>query len=231
MERRSATVQAPVCPEGFAERWNVSRESQTKLMLFVTELGRWQGTHNLVAPSSLDVIWTRHVADGLQLARYIQSTDHHILDIGSGGGLPAIPLAIALTDRSTPHQITLVESNGKKAAFLRAVSRLCKIDTRIINARIESLTDSDVERSISVVTARALAPLTDLLELCAGLPFRPQRMLFLKGQHIDAELTEATKCWNISFSKHPSETSSDGCILEVREAERDQSTEQSNQRA
>lgn len=231
MGRRRTPDQVPACPEGFAERWNVSRESQARLTRFVSELCRWQRTHNLVASSTLEEIWTRHVADGLQLARFIEPADGHILDLGSGGGLPAIPLAIALADRNTPHQVTMVESNGKKSAFLAAAARLCKIDTRIINARIESLTDSDVERPVSVLTARALASLPDLLEISARLPFRPQRMLFLKGQHIDAELTEATKCWNISFSKHQSETSPDGCILEIREAERDQSPASSNPRA
>jgi 16S rRNA (guanine527-N7)-methyltransferase len=231
MGRRSTTNQAPACPEGFADRWNVSRESQAKLTQFVSELCRWQRTHNLVASSTLDEIWVRHIADGLQLARYILSTDAHILDLGSGGGLPAIPLAIALADRPTNHKITMVESNGKKSAFLAAAARLCKINTRIINARIESLTDSDVERPVSVLTARALASLPDLLEMSASLPVRPQRMLFLKGQHIDVELTAATKCWNISFSKHHSETCVDGCILEIREAERDQSTALPNQHA
>ena len=164
------------------------------------------------------------MADGLQLARYIDKDDDHILDLGSGGGLPAAPLAIVLQERNPDVLLTMVESNGKKAAFLAAASRICGIHTRIIDKRIESLTDSDVERPVSVLTARALASLPDLLEMSAGLPVRPQRMLFLKGQHVDAELTEATKCWNISFSKHPSETSSDGCILEIKEAERDTSS-------
>jgi hypothetical protein len=116
--------------------------------------------------------------------------------------------------------ITMVESNAKKCAFLRHVSRLCEMNTRIANKRIESLTDSDVERPMNVLTARALAPVAKLLDLVEKIPVRPQRMLFLKGQHVDVELTEATKCWNISFSKHPSKLSADGCILDISEAER-----------
>jgi 16S rRNA (guanine527-N7)-methyltransferase len=82
------------------------------------------------------------------------------------------------------------------------------------------MTDSDVKQPVDAVIARALAPVAELLALVAEMPVRPQRMLFLKGQHVDAELTEATKCWNISFSKHPSKTAPDGCILEIHEAER-----------
>jgi 16S rRNA (guanine527-N7)-methyltransferase len=212
---------APNMPPDLAECWNVSRESQDKLNLYAAELVKWQATHNLISPATIPEIWTRHIADGLQLADLIEPGTTHIMDIGSGGGLPAIPLAICLQDRGhTGVQVTMVESNAKKCAFLRHVSRLCKIDTRIANKRIESLTDSDVERPLNVLVARALAPLAKLLALSETLPVRPQRMLFLKGQHVDVELTEATKCWNISFSKHPSRLTADGCILDISEAER-----------
>ncbi|MEE4238579.1 MAG: 16S rRNA (guanine(527)-N(7))-methyltransferase RsmG [Anderseniella sp.] len=225
----SSTRQPPGLkpPAGFAERWNVSRESLEKLELYVGELMRWQQTHNLIAKTAETGFWNRHVVDALQLAPLLADAECNIIDIGSGGGIPAIPLAIQLQDRRHGPTVTMVESNAKKAAFLRTASRLCGIDVRIINKRIESMTDSDVKQPVDAVIARALAPVAELLALVAEMPVRPQRMLFLKGQHVDAELTEATKCWNISFSKHPSKTSPDGCILEINEAERVKPTHRS----
>lgn len=201
-------------------RWNVSRESQAKLEVYVAELLKWQRTHNLIARSAEAELWDRHIADALQLAPFLSSASSNAIDIGSGGGIPAIPLAIVLQEKSDGPIMTMVESNTKKAAFLRTVSRLCGIDVRIINKRIESLTDSDVKQPVDAVIARALASVSELLDLVAAMPVRPQRMLFLKGQHVDAELTQATKCWNISFSKHPSQIAPEGCILEIHEAER-----------
>lgn len=221
MVRRHGPALAPEPPAQFCETWNVSRESLDRLQTYANELVRWQATHNLIAASTLDEIWQRHIADALQLAPYLTDCKSNILDMGSGGGLPAIPLAIALQASGNGPQVTMVESNAKKCAFLRSASIACRIDARIINKRVESLVDSDLKRPVDAIICRALASVTELLEMTEHLPFRPQRMLFLKGQHVDAELTEATKCWNISFSKHPSQTSSDGCILEIHEAERD----------
>jgi 16S rRNA (guanine527-N7)-methyltransferase len=211
---------APPVPANFAETWNVSRESLEKLEAYVAELARWQKTHNLIALSTTPQLWQRHIADALQLLPLLTGARSNIIDIGSGGGIPAIPLAITLQNNNEAPLVTMVESNAKKCAFLRHASRICGINTRIINKRIEFLTDSDVKRPVDAVVARALAPVSKLLEMADRIPVRPQRMFFLKGQHLDAELTEATKCWNISFSKHPSKTAADGCILEIKEAER-----------
>jgi 16S rRNA (guanine527-N7)-methyltransferase len=210
----------PRAPAGFAERWNVSRESLARIELFASELLKWQQTHNLIARSAEAELWDRHIADAIQLAPFLSGAFTNVVDIGSGGGIPAIPVAVLLQERADGPIVTMVESNSKKAAFLRAASRLCGIDVRIINKRIESMTDSDVKQPVDAVIARALASVSELLDLVAAMPVRPQRMLFLKGQHVDAELTEATKCWNISFSKHPSKIAPEGCILEIHEAER-----------
>lgn len=210
----------PRPPAGFAERWNVSRESLARLELYASELLKWQRTHNLIAKSAKAELWDRHIADALQLTPFLSTASSNIVDIGSGGGIPAVPLAVLLQERPNGPILTMVESNAKKAAFLRTASRLCGIDVRIINKRIESINDSDVKQPVDAIIARALAPVSELLDLVAAMPVRPQRMLFLKGQHVDAELTKATKCWNISFSKHPSKIAPEGCILEINEAER-----------
>jgi 16S rRNA (guanine527-N7)-methyltransferase len=163
MARQSQSISLPEMPEDFVRCWNVSRESQAKLNQYATELLRWQATHNLISPGTIPEIWTRHIADGLQLADLIQPGTRHVLDIGSGGGLPAIPLAIVLEERwPSEVLITMVESNTKKCAFLRHVSRLCELNTRIANKRIESVTDSDVERPIERPGRTSPCPIDNL---------------------------------------------------------------------
>ncbi len=191
-------------PDTLAEHFNVSRESIDSLVRFAEELIRWQPRINLIASGTAHDVWRRHICDGLQLYDHIRATDCNIVDIGSGAGLPAIPLAILLREHSPQARVTLIEANSKKAAFLRHASQICKIHTRIISARLESLQVEELGASVDVVTARALAPLVKLLDLVEKMPVHPQRMLFLKGQDVEAELTQATKCWNISVSRHKS---------------------------
>lgn len=213
-------IREDIKPDELPEIFNVSRESLAELKLYVAELLHWQASINLISPSTVGQVWHRHVCDGLQLADYLSGDESQIIDIGSGAGIPGIPLAIWLKDRNPDAKVVLIESNSRKAAFLRHASRVCKLTTRIINTRVELLGKSDLPQAADVCVARALARLPALLDLTGKLPFRPQRMLFLKGQDVDAELTEATKCWNISFNKHSSRTQRNGCILEIKEAER-----------
>jgi len=214
------SIRESVTPDELPEIFNVSRESLVELKAYVSELLHWQAAINLISPSTVGQVWHRHVCDGLQLADYLSGKESLIIDIGSGAGIPGIPLAIWLKDRNPNAQVVMIESNSRKAAFLKHASRVCRLTTRIISTRVELLGKSDLPQAADVCVARALAPLPALLDLTANLPLRPQRMLFLKGQDVDAELTEATKCWNISFNKHSSRTRQNGCILEINEAER-----------
>ncbi len=209
-----------ITPEILPKYFDVSRESVEILQRYVHELLVWQKRINLISNATIEQVWHRHISDALQLHAFMDGQENTIVDLGSGAGIPALPIAIMLKQHQPDARVIMIEANTKKAAFLKHVSRVCEINTRIINQRVESVNDSGLQRSADLCTARALAPLDKLLELTASLPFRPQRMLFLKGQDVDAELTRATKCWNISFSKHPSRTQADGCILEIHEAER-----------
>ena len=208
-----------IAPDDLLETFNVSRESLEKLRRYVTELLYWQKSINLISPATVNQIWHRHICDGLQLCDHLSGEETLIVDIGSGAGIPGIPLAVWLAEKSMAAQVVMIESNSKKAAFLKHVSRVCSLNTRIINTRVELIGKSELSQRPDVCVARALAPLSRLLELTAHLPVHPQRMLFLKGQDVDVELTEATKCWNVSFCKHPSRTQENGCILEIHEAE------------
>lgn len=190
----------------------VSRETQERLEVFVALLLQWQSKTNLVANSTLLLLWSRHIADSLQLLPLADGAKLWV-DFGSGGGFPGIPIACALAD--TPGaMVHLVESNGKKAAFLREAGRLAGVPVTIHQERAEKFGDSFGDK-VDIVTARALAPLKTLCDQSFPLIARGAAGLFPKGQDVDAELTEAAKYWKVEASKLPSKTSREGCIVKI----------------
>ena len=191
----------------------VSRETERRLDVFVARLLQWQARINLIAPSTVAQVWTRHVADSLQLIA-LASEARVWVDFGSGGGFPGIVIACALAE--TPGaRIHLVESNGKKAAFLREAVRVTAVPAEVHQERVENFGESYAE-PVHAVTARALAPLKTLCDQAFPLIARGAVGLFPKGQDVDAELTEAAKYWSIEAAKVPSKTSPDGCIVVIR---------------
>ena len=190
----------------------VSRETEARLDRYVALLREWQPKTNLVAPSTVPSIWIRHVADSLQLLELAPSGRRWI-DLGSGGGFPGIVLACALADQHDA-AVHLVERNAKKAAFLREALRVTGGRGTVHLADIENFVDSNPPAA-DYITARALAPLNVLLGLAAPLIARGAKALFLKGQDVEAELTESTKYWTVQAKLHPSRTSADGRIVEI----------------
>ena len=195
----------------------VSRETAARLDDFVALLLKWQQRTNLIAPSTINQIWRRHVADSIQLLPLAPDARTWI-DLGSGGGFPGIVIACVLAERADC-TIHLVESNAKKVAFLREAQRHLVLPALVHAVRIEDFVVTCNE-SPEVVTARALAPVTKLLEYGAPLLERGAQGLFLKGQHVEAELTEASKYWTLEATLVPSRTSTQGRILVVRKAKR-----------
>ena len=191
----------------------VSRETEMRLDMFVEALLLWQRTTNLVATSTLSHVWTRHVADSLQLVDLAPEARVWV-DFGAGGGFPGIPSACALVDKSQG-MVHLVESNGKKAAFLREAVRITGVSAQVHQERAEKFGES-CQETVHVVTARALAPLKTLCDQAFPLIARGAIGIFPKGQDVDAELTEAAKYWSIEAEKVPSKTSPDGCIVVIR---------------
>jgi 16S rRNA (guanine527-N7)-methyltransferase len=192
---------------------DVSRETWARIDRFVALLLHWQRTTNLIAASNIPRLYTRHVADSLQLATAIPRAIHY-MDLGSGGGFPGLVLACALAD--TPGAaVHLVESNGKKAAFLREAARAAGVPAVVHAGRIEEVVPA-FPGPIDVVTARALAPLADLLGLAYPLLHKGAVGLFPKGQDVEAELTEASKSWNMTADLLPSRTDPKGRIVVVR---------------
>jgi 16S rRNA (guanine527-N7)-methyltransferase len=195
----------------------VSRETEARLDRYVDLLREWQAKTNLVAPSTLPNLWTRHISDSLQLLTLAPSAKVWA-DFGSGGGFPGVVLACALAETAGA-MIHLVERNAKKAAFLREALRVTNSPGRVHLADIGDSVDRIGSR-VDCVTARAVAPLHQLIGFAEPLVKQGAKALFLKGQDVEAELTEATKYWNIKSYLHSSRTGGHGWIVELDHIER-----------
>ncbi|MCC8980474.1 16S rRNA (guanine(527)-N(7))-methyltransferase RsmG [Bradyrhizobium acaciae] len=197
----------------------VSRETEARLDRYIDLLLEWQAKTNLVAPSTLPNLWTRHVSDSLQLLS-LAPTAKSWVDLGSGGGFPGVVLACVLTE--TPDaRVHLVERIAKKAAFLREAIRVTASPGTVHLADIGDTVDR-IAGPIDCVTARALAPLHQLIGFAEPWVKKGAKALFLKGQDVEAELTEATKYWNIEPKLHSSRTGGQGWIVELGSIERRQ---------
>lgn len=189
----------------------VSRETEERLDRYVELLLHWQSKVNLVSPSTLRELWTRHVADSLQLIPLAPQA-RIWADLGSGGGFPGLPIALA---GEVVTRVHLIESNGKKAAFLREAVRVTGARAVVHQERAEKFGESYAE-TVHVVTARAVAPLKTLCNQAFPLLRGGAIGLFPKGQDVDVELTHAAKYWRLDASKVPSKTSSAGSIVVIR---------------
>jgi 16S rRNA (guanine527-N7)-methyltransferase len=200
----------PFGPEDFAEKTGVSRETLARLKAYVDVLRDWNTRHNLVSAKSLDDVWRRHVWDSAQLVQYLPPYVKTVADLGSGAGFPGLVLAELLRGRAS---VILFEATRKKADFLEAAALRMGLNVGIQNVRIEA----SRHETVDVVTARALAPLDKLLGYAQQMAARHTVCLFLKGQSLASELTEAHKSWRMKTLQHPSATDPSGVILEVRE--------------
>jgi 16S rRNA (guanine527-N7)-methyltransferase len=196
-------------PEDFAAKTGVSRETLARLKAYADVLVDWNARHNLVAKSTLPDLWQRHFWDSAQLAPLIPPSARTLADLGSGAGFPGLVLAAIRPDLS----VTLHEATTKKCAFLQLAAERMGIPITIQNARLEDLPISRFD----VIAARALAPLPQLLGYAQNFAGPNSVCLFLKGQNVGAELTEAHKYWNIKASQVPSQTDPSAAIVVVRE--------------
>ena len=198
----------PLSPQEFASRMDVSRETLRRLEQYANLLVKWQGSLALVGKSTLPDLWRRHMLDSAQLLFHVPTNSKGWLDIGSGAGFPGMVLAILGAD-----DVHLVESNRKKCEFLHEVARQTETAVHIHAARLEELTPWP----INVVTARAVAPLDELLNLAQPFISQGTRCLFLKGQHVARELTDAGKYWKMSVERKVSASDHSGTILSLTE--------------
>ena len=184
-----------------------------RLRLYVALLHRWQPTINLVAPSTLPDVWSRHIADSLQVQAAVP-TARRWLDLGSGGGFPGLVTAIVLAD-DPDAVVHLVESDKRKAAFLRAVSRETGAPAVIHAERIETFTAS-FDEPIDAVSARALASLTALVSHAEKYLLKGAVGVFPKGQQVDTELTGFDRARRFHVESVPSQTQETARLLIVK---------------
>jgi 16S rRNA (guanine527-N7)-methyltransferase len=193
----------------------VSRETAARLDSFAALLLDWRARMNLIAASTVPTLWTRHIADSLQLIA-IAPQARKWADLGSGGGFPGVPIACALAEQNSA-EVHLIESNKKKAAFLREAVRVTGAPAIVHAERVADFAGG-FRGELDAVTARALAPLPELLSIAYPLLKRGAQALFPKGQDVEAELTQATKCWSIQASLVPSRTDPKSRVVVIREA-------------
>jgi 16S rRNA (guanine527-N7)-methyltransferase len=186
----------------------VSRETLARLESYVDLLTAWNRRINLVGPRTIGDIWRRHILDSAQLFPLIPQTARRLVDFGSGAGLPGLILAIM----GVP-EVHLVESDQRKVAFLREAARVTGANVVLHPQRAEKLPGFAAD----VVTARALAPLPDLLNLASKFIVSPSILLFLKGQSAQDELTQARKEWKMQATLHPSMSDPSGTILRLEQ--------------
>lgn len=193
-------------PEDVRIATDVSRETLIRLETYVALLVKWQKAVNLVGPSTLKDVWRRHILDSLQLMPYSPRETVSALDFGSGAGLPGLVLAIAGVKG-----MKLVESDARKAAFLREAARVTETEAEVFHGRIETLPVMKAD----LVTARALTSVAGLLGYTWPYLKPGGRCLFLKGKGVDEELKEAESLWEMRVTKYPSRTGPDGVILQL----------------
>ncbi|MEN2977297.1 16S rRNA (guanine(527)-N(7))-methyltransferase RsmG [Tistrella bauzanensis] len=197
----------------------VPRETIGRLEVYARSLIRWQGAINLVGPATLPELWRRHMLDSVQLLPLIgPGRGRRLVDLGSGAGFPGLVIA-ALGD----FEVHLVESDTRKAIFLRETARAMGITVTVHAQRIERLKPFGAD----IVTARALAPLDRLFDMAVPLAGPDAVFWFLKGAQAPAELASARACWTMQVVCHRSMTDEDGVILEAKGLSRVQDRDQS----
>lgn len=195
---------------------NVSRETLELLKAYEALVKKWNPTINLVAKGSLDGFWERHIVDSVQIFNLASEKAKTWVDLGSGGGLPGIVVAILAKQHNPALNVTLVESDQRKATFLRTAIRELELSAQVIAKRIETIEI----RGVDILSARALAALDELLNLSEGLISSGTQLLFPKGRQYAEELKKAGENWNFDVVAHPSFTDKESRILDIRNVKR-----------
>ena len=193
---------------------NVSRETFDKLAAFAELVRKWNPKINLVSKNSLDHLWQRHILDSVQVFELADGEGHWV-DLGSGGGFPGIVVAI-LNQEAQNFQVTMVESDQRKCAFLRTAIRELSLTASVKTERIEQLDGLEAD----ILSARALADLTQLLDF-TELHLNPDgTALFPKGQNWESEDSDAKQVWSYALEAVESKTNPAAAILKIKDIAR-----------
>lgn len=190
---------------------HVPRETIYKLEEYTEKLMRWNKQINLIGKGTINNIWYQHILDCAQIVKYIGNFQLSLTDFGSGAGLPGVILSILGVN-----EVHLIEKNAKKVAFLNGVKSISEEKIYIHNENIHSLAGWKSE----IITSRALASLKELFDFTYKFTDNNSKILFPKGKTVDTEINDAQKTWSFEYQKHESMTSSEGCILEIKNLKR-----------
>ncbi len=190
---------------------DVSRETLADLETFRDLLLRWTKSINLIAPSTAATAWDRHIVDSAQLFDILPPDTKTLVDLGSGGGLPGLVLAIMAKHTMPGLSVTLIESDQRKVTFLRTVIRALTLPATALADRIENVPPMDAD----VITARALAALPQLLTMSQPLLAPTGVAIFHKGRGFDKELDAAQADWTFDLTLHISQTEPDARLLQI----------------
>lgn len=193
-----------------------SADTLGRLRSFVALLEKWNPAINLVSPASLPLVWSRHIADSAQLLEVAPPSAEHWVDLGAGAGFPGAAIAIISADSAKPIRMTLIECDRRKAVFLRTVSRETGITMEVIDERIEDAPPQNAD----VVSARALAPVSQLATYASRHLRHGGTALFLKGVQAEAEISSARSGWTFQLSRHQSTTDETATVLEMKDFRR-----------
>ena len=191
---------------------NVSRETFLRLKEYEKLLFKWNAKINLVSRSTLDNFWNRHVLDSAQFLSSVGEKAGKWVDLGSGGGLPGLVVAILSDEIEPVNKLFLVEADARKAVFLKTVCRELGLKVEVYNNRIEELP----LMSANIVSARALAPLKTLCLYAKNHLEKDGVAVFAKGENWKAELVEAQKKWIFSYEAVKSTLHEGSVVLLLR---------------
>ena len=192
--------------------FNVSRETYDALKAYQRLLEKWTTRINLISKSTHEDVWARHICDSAQVMALASKHTAHWVDIGSGGGLPGLVVAILAKEFNPKLRVTLIESDQRKAVFLRTVMRELQLNAMVQAKRIEAVGPLKAD----VISARALADLNDLLRLTHPFMCQNTQCLFMKGKNWSKEVKEAEKSWQFQAERFISKTNPEAVILSVR---------------
>ena len=195
---------------------NVSRETIEALEYFAALIEKWTAKINLISKASRSDLWVRHILDSAQLLNICPRNIQNWLDLGSGGGLPGVVVAILAKELIPTLTMTLIESDKRKSVFLRTAVRELGLNASVLNARIEKLAPMKAD----VISARALAELDVLLALAEPHLRKTTVCLFQKGENWQKELSKAQQSWSFQCDITNSETQSGAIILKLGEVSR-----------
>jgi 16S rRNA (guanine527-N7)-methyltransferase len=190
---------------------DVSRETIKKLEEYVALVVKWNPKINLISKGDLEDIWDRHIEDSAQIVS-LPKIGPSWVDLGSGGGFPGIVVAILLRSISPSTKVVLVESDGRKATFLRQVALKLDLNCDVLNKRIEVIS---IEEN-TILSARALARLPKLLDIIEPLTHKDTVCLFMKGKNFSKELKLAQDTWSFDCDVVESRTNAEAAVLVIR---------------